>query len=253
VPPRGQTVTSAKRVAPYPQIAINWVLEKNQSRLRERSYIWNHTTIWICGKESRSKMVLDAKLTIQEIARSLGRPPITIKREIFRNRVRQTIQEVQYCRITRNDCTKRITCTRTNLCAYCVNKEAKLFLLWARCNEVCEAFVQTGCDRRDRTHGCCNACSNSRSCKLRRWYYRPKEAQKLARHKTRRVQNRIDVDTGRTAPTQWDRLRGIKEGDNRFMPSSRRIAMKSSVRRERSTSSSLQDALTRKYSTCPLS
>lgn len=156
---------------------------------------------------------LDAKLTIQEIARPLGRPPITIKREIFRNRVRQTIQEVQYCRITRNDCTKRITCTRTNLCAYCVNKMPNCSYC-ERCNEVCEAFVQTGCDRRDRTHGCCNACSNSRSCKLRRWYYRPKEAQKLA--DTRLVESR----TGSTL-TQDELLRlneivseGLRKGQS---------------------------------------
>lgn len=122
---------------------------------------------------------LKAKRSVQEIAKLLGRPTATIKREVFRNRVRPDIQQVKTCRQMRNDCTKRVKCQQHHLCTRCDGPmDACRFC--DRCNEVCAEFVADFCERRDRSHGCCNNCKEYLSCKMKRWRYNAKTAQKLA-------------------------------------------------------------------------
>lgn len=117
---------------------------------------------------------LKNKMTVPTIAKQLGRPPITIRREILRNRDRRPDH---HTRKMRNDCKHRNECQLGRLCSTTCIGPMEACRYCDRCNDVCEQFVMDTCERRDKEVGCCNGCERTQNCHMRRWLYYADKAQ----------------------------------------------------------------------------
>lgn len=95
---------------------------------------------------------IEKELTKVEIAKSIGKDPTTISKEIKSRRKLKP----------RNPFNNPITCTKFNQCGICHGK--------------CSEYEEIKCIRRDRKVGACNLCPNISKCKLDKYFYYAKQA-----------------------------------------------------------------------------
>ena len=104
--------------------------------------------------EDRKKIQdgIENELTKVEIAKSIGKDPTTVSKEIKNRRKLKP----------RNPFNNPITCTKFSKCGICHGK--------------CSEYDEIKCLRRDRKVGACNLCPNSSKCKLDKYFYYAKQA-----------------------------------------------------------------------------
>ena len=89
-----------------------------------------------------------------DIARTIGKDPTTIAKEIRKHRVLKK----------RNTFNRDSICIHINECGKCIKK--------------CEHYEEPKCNRRDRSPGACNGCPNTYKCYLDKYFYYAKQAHK---------------------------------------------------------------------------
>ena len=109
---------------------------------------------------------LSKNTTFREIAKTLGRDPTTISKEVKKHRIRK---EGQAIHVGFNHCARRYNCHRKNLCKDTCNKECRHCI---HCNNMCSDFEDGICLRLKRAPFVCNSCSEKYGCKLTKYYYR---------------------------------------------------------------------------------
>lgn len=95
---------------------------------------------------------IEKELTKVEIAKSIGKDPTTVSKEIKNRRKLKP----------RNPFNNPITCTKFKQCGICHGK--------------CSEYEEIKCLRRDRKVGACNLCPNISKCKLDKYFYYAKQA-----------------------------------------------------------------------------
>lgn len=119
-----------------------------------------------CGKgnhltqEDRRKVEEGARqgLRISEIAKSVGKDPTTISKELKKHRAQS-----YHCRYP-TDCLHYPECRGKTLAM-------------PLCSRKCSSYVQFRCPRRDRTPGVCNGCSRISACHFDKFQYHASAAQ----------------------------------------------------------------------------
>lgn len=104
--------------------------------------------------------MLNNRFIKHEIALKLGKSDSTIAREINRHKI---LKPAKLYNSTYN---------------YNYNYNCKFFNNCKICYGKCSIFQQTTCKERDRNIGACNNCTNIKSCKLDKYFYKAKDAQK---------------------------------------------------------------------------
>lgn len=89
-----------------------------------------------------------------DIARTIGKDPTTVAKEIRKHRVLKK----------RNTFNRDSICIHLNECGKCIKK--------------CEHYDEPKCNKRDRSPGACNGCSNVQRCYLDKYFYYAKQAHK---------------------------------------------------------------------------
>lgn len=89
-----------------------------------------------------------------DIARTIGKDPTTIAKEIRRHRVLKK----------RNTFNRDSICIHLNKCGKCIKK--------------CQHYEEPKCNKRDRSPGACNGCLNIQKCYLDKYFYYAKQAHK---------------------------------------------------------------------------
>lgn len=92
------------------------------------------------------------------IAKTLGKDPTTIKKEIIKHR------EISYRSQLPVECSNYQNCSILKKHSY-------------KCNEHCQYYKKHICKRRDRTPGACNGCESIKSCRFTKYKYNPSHAQ----------------------------------------------------------------------------
>lgn len=134
--------------------------------------------------------LLDANASMSEIARQLDRSVSSITREIRRNRrddgYRSTpTSMVRLCKLVR-------TCEVKRLCRMCSTRRCATCKK-VRCTNVCPHFVADICERNEAAPFVCNGCRSINGCRLHRYRYDAKLAQRLA--DARLSDSRSGIDT----------------------------------------------------------
>lgn len=109
---------------------------------------------------------------INQIADELGKSRSTISREIRKHAV--TVDKGAAHRVT-NRCVYRKTCSQYGICEDKPNCTRKCSVC-AKCNSVCEHYVEEKCVLLTLPPYVCNGCENQSSCVLRKSYYYPEKA-----------------------------------------------------------------------------
>ena len=107
--------------------------------------------------------------SFKEIARTLGKNPSTISRE-----VRKYLSEVAtgYPGFPHNTCKNRFNCRKKDLCGKeCTRTSAAYCKLCQRCNDNCQDFIEEICTARSRVPYVCNGCEQIGKCSLMKNLY----------------------------------------------------------------------------------
>lgn len=134
--------------------------------------------------------MLGANESVSTIARSLDRSVSSITREILRNRrddgYRSTPTSiVRLCAHVR-------TCDLKGLCALCSTRRCASCRK-VRCTNICPRFLADVCERNTSAPFVCNGCASINGCRLHRYRYDAKLAQRLA--DSRLSESRAGIDT----------------------------------------------------------
>ena len=121
-------------------------------------------------------LTLDERNTIEQqlaqntsfrrIAEMLDKDPTTISKEVRKHRIRKEGQSIH---VSFNHCARRYNCRRKNICGLNCSKECRHCL---HCNKVCSDFEDGICLRLKRAPFVCNGCSQKRSCRLTKYFYK---------------------------------------------------------------------------------
>jgi len=119
---------------------------------------------------------LKARISLKEIARSLGKSTSTVSREIRKHSL-DTDKYAPYR--PHNRCVKRTRCDIRYLCQNldCSRKCSTC----NRCNHVCDAYEEQVCYRLSDPPYVCNGCDEEIRCVMRKKYYRHKKAHEAYR------------------------------------------------------------------------
>lgn len=128
--------------------------------------------------------------SVSQIARSLGRSVSSITRDIRRNR-RDDGYRSTPTSIVRL-CTHFRTCEIKGLCSTCSTRRCANCRK-VRCTNICPHFVADVCKRNTAAPFVCNGCTSINGCRLHRYRYDAKLAQRLA--DSRLSESRIGIDT----------------------------------------------------------
>lgn len=141
--------------------------------------------------EERSQIehLLRARKSIKEIARSLGKSPSTISREIKKHAVPSDKSAVGRIR---NRCVHRRNCSKIYLCEDKPNCKKQRCSSCNLCNSVCPEFVEEHCQRLASPPYVCNGCETEHLCTLRKQYYLHRLAHTA--YKEVLVQSRVGVN-----------------------------------------------------------
>ncbi|MCI8518896.1 MAG: IS30 family transposase [Clostridia bacterium] len=109
---------------------------------------------------------LSKNTTFRDIAKTLGKDPTTISKEVKKHRIRK---EGQAIHVGFNHCARKYNCHRKNICNNTCNKECRHCI---HCYKVCSDFEDGICLRLKRAPFVCNGCTEKYGCKLTKYYYR---------------------------------------------------------------------------------
>ena len=152
---------------------------------------------------------LCAKKTIRQIARTLGRSPSTISKEIQLNRVESTqingsciINDCKYY----NQCKKRNNCNIGGCRRFCRT-------CGASCHDGrCPNFKKAECDRRDKAPFCCNGCKRIGSCHWTKVKYDAIKAHEASRKRLKDSRRGLNITTGDFKGVGEILLKGLNKG-----------------------------------------
>lgn len=114
--------------------------------------------------------------SLSEISRELNRHKSTISREIT---LRSTIDRKGCYGRNYNACVYRYDCVMNEICNEKIcKKKYKYCRFCNKCNDFCEYFKETICERLQSTPYVCNNCDNRNKCTLKKCFYSAKMAQK---------------------------------------------------------------------------
>jgi len=116
--------------------------------------------------------MLSSHSNLGAIAATLARDRRTIVREVVGNRI--SIYRGS-CNRGANNCARLQNCKRKGLCDRCFNRRG-LCALCGRCNELCSDYEPAHCRQIEHAPFCCNGCSKTSSCSLRRYFYDAQKA-----------------------------------------------------------------------------
>jgi IS30 family transposase len=134
--------------------------------------------------------MLGAGESVSSIARRLGRSVSSVTREIRRNRrddgYRSTPTTIMRL------CVHYKTCTIKALCRLCSSRRCASCRR-VRCTNICPHYTAAVCPRNGSAPFVCNGCISVNGCRLHRYRYDAKLAQRLA--DSRLTESRSDIDT----------------------------------------------------------
>ena len=114
--------------------------------------------------------------SLSEISTELNRHKSTISREIT---LRSTIDRKGCYGRNYNACVYRYDCVMNEVCNEKIcKKKYKYCRFCNKCNDFCEYFKETICERLQSTPYVCNNCDNRNKCTLKKFFYSAKMAQK---------------------------------------------------------------------------
>ena len=128
------------------------------------------------NERKRIERMLDDGWTPYKIAKTLGRPPKTIMREIVNRAVESMKGAVG--RIN-NRCVHRYDCQRRNdACRTCLHAERSMLCRFCRqCNSHCPDYIEQKCEKLEESPFVCNGCAEKSKCPLRKKLYVADDAQ----------------------------------------------------------------------------
>lgn len=114
--------------------------------------------------------------SLSEISRELNRHKSTISREIT---LRSAIDRKGCYGRNYNACVYRYDCVMNEICNEKIcKKKYKYCRFCNKCNDFCEYFKESICERLQSTPYVCNNCDNRNKCTLKKCFYSAKTAQK---------------------------------------------------------------------------
>lgn len=115
--------------------------------------------------------VLNQKCSLKEIAKSLGKAPTTISKEIIRNRIASNRnKQLEFI-----SCSNRRACTQKHICnktCYQLCKKCKML----NCFRICPDYTSIKCINFTFFTHVCNSCKRGTICHIEKQYYRAKVA-----------------------------------------------------------------------------
>lgn len=140
--------------------------------------------------------------SLSEISRELNRHKSTISREIT---LRSTIDRKGCYGRNYNACVYRYDCVMNEICNEKIcKKKYKYCRFCNKCNDFCEYFKETICERLQSTPYVCNNCDNRNKCILKKCFYSAKMAQKD--YEGLLVESRLGIES---SPEEIGRLDSI--------------------------------------------
>ena len=128
--------------------------------------------------------------SVSSIARGLGRSVSSITREIVRNRRDDGYRSTPTAMVRL--CVHVRTCDVKGICALCSTRRCASCSK-VRCTNICPRFVADVCRRNTSAPFVCNGCVSINGCRLHRYRYDAKLAQRLSDSRLR--ESRVGVDT----------------------------------------------------------
>lgn len=128
--------------------------------------------------------------SVSSIARSLGRGVSSITREIVRNRRDDGYRSTPTAMVRL--CVHYRTCEVKSLCRMCSTRRCASCRKM-RCTNICPQFVPDICKRNTAAPFVCNGCASINGCRLHRYRYDAKLAQRLTDSRLR--ESRVGIDT----------------------------------------------------------
>lgn len=115
------------------------------------------------------EQALNQDMSFKEIGKFLSKDPSTIAKEIKKHKILKEPNSFNH--FSRNLCSKRFNCTKTNVCfRHCgINKKCETC---SNCNKVCPDFEEEICPSLLTPPYVCNPCSRKGACRLTKYYYR---------------------------------------------------------------------------------
>ena len=165
-------------------------------------------------KQDRCKIenLLNARLSLKKIGKSLYKSHTTISREIKKHRIEDETSKrhrKNFCTL-KNNCMKRTLCkapppTCKNRCSTCS---------YFSCNEMCSDFIEDSCNKLSKAPYVCNGCSEMKKCKKRKYFYCANNA--MDEYKTKLVQSRQGIDVSPREIQIYNNLikSGIQKGQS---------------------------------------
>lgn len=128
------------------------------------------------NERKRIETMLDAGWSPYKIAKTLGRPPKTIMREIVNRAVKSLKGSVG--RIN-NRCIHRYDCRKRNdACRTCLHmSRSMLCRLCRQCNSRCPDYIEQKCEKLESSPFVCNGCAEKMKCPLVKRFYVADDAQ----------------------------------------------------------------------------
>lgn len=118
--------------------------------------------------------MLNEKSSFREIAKTLGKNPSSISREIRHHLV---FRRIGGHYLNYNACVNRINCSKSNVCSTChSSRKFKLCRRCSMCNKFCKDFKKHECPMLDKPPYVCNGCGKRASCSLEKRLYKAQEA-----------------------------------------------------------------------------
>ena len=158
---------------------------------------------------------LNARLTMKEIAASVGKDPTTISKEIKKHRTDQPHSSFNE---HWNKCAIRFDCHKKHICgtyAPVCKKECKQCRM---CNSKCPEFIKVSfhCTKLDRAPYACNGCKDKHKCRLDKAYYRASTAQRT--YRTILVESRTGINMTKDELDRLDEIVSplIKKGQSPY-------------------------------------
>lgn len=134
--------------------------------------------------------LLNTGAPLSVIGRQYARSRSSIAREILRNRRDDGYRSMPTGMV--RFCVHYKTCKLTGVCDMCSTRRCASCKK-VRCTNICPFFVPEVCKRNGNTPFVCNGCTSINGCRLHRYHYDAKLAQRLA--DSRLVESRSGIDT----------------------------------------------------------
>ena len=159
---------------------------------------------------------LNQGLSLRQIAKSLGKDPSTISKEIRKHRTHYPHSSFNE---SHNKCARLSDCKKKNICGTYAPVCKKPCRRCPLCNRKCPDFVPMShhCDKLDKAPFVCNNCSKKIPCRLDKAYYRASTAHR--QYRTVLVESRNGINISEDDLKRLDELVSplIRHGQSPFM------------------------------------